>query len=278
MLVVNGDKIEVPGLEGACYLDRPELGFTDKSDYGYRRTSWVRSICIHTRMGIWPQSIAESTKDRHWDELGVRRASDDERTASWHVSIDSDGSYVCHLDLAQHKAYHAGQTNEVSIGIEMYQRSDGTVTQETLDSCVKIVDVLTREFGIQRQFVRETVICRRLARGTEGTRRSQKLAYMPDGLEGKNFVGVFGHRNATKNRGRGDPGDKIFEMLEQAGYEGFYVDQDEDISAWAMRQKRMGLTEDGVPGPATHRKIEDDNQAHGIWIPRPGDDEVVLGE
>ncbi len=275
MLVINGQRVEVPGVESACFLDKASLGFTKRRDFRLRKTSWVRSICIHTRMGINPQTHNPSKKDRHWDELGVKRASRDDRIASWHISIDSDGSYVCHLDLAKHCAYHCGQVNDVSIGIEMYQGADGNVTPETLATCVKIVDVLTREFKIQRQYCTDQTICKRLARSRKPSpkSRSQKLAYIKGGNDGKDVVGVFGHRNATRNRGLGDPGDKIFELLDDAGYEPFSIQRDEDLGIWKVRQERLGILapHDGVPGPGTVRVVEADNQKHGLWIPRPTD-------
>jgi hypothetical protein len=172
MLVINGRRVEVPGVESACFLDDPKLGFTNRRDFRNRKTSWVRSICVHTRMGINPQTHNPSTKDRRWDELGVKRASKDDRVASWHLSIDSDGSMVCHLDLGKHCSYHCGQVNDVSVGIEMYQTADGNVTPETLETCVKVVDVITREFKIQRQFCRDTGITQRLARGQSRLRRA----------------------------------------------------------------------------------------------------------
>ena len=280
MLVINGQKVEVPGVESGCFLDNPKLGFTKKQDFRLRKTSWVRSICVHTRMGIWPQTHEPSKKNRRWDELGVRRASKDDRIASWHISIDSDGSFVCHLDLAKHCAYHAGQTNDYSIGIECWQSADGNVTPETLASCVRIIDVITREFKIQRQFCTENTICKRLARSRKPSpkSRSQQLAYMEGGGNGEDFVGVFGHRNCTKNRGRGDPGDRVFDLLREAGYEEFVIRANEDLNTWKTRQERLGMLPpyDGIPGPGTVRVIEADNQAHGIWVPRPGDSSVEM--
>lgn len=266
MLIINGRKVPVPGIMSESFLDDKKLGFTNKRDFRLRKTSWVRSICLHTRMGVWPQTHKPSIKNRNWDHLGVKRASNDDRIASWHISIDSDGSFVCHLDLAKHCSYHCGQVNDYSIGIEMYQGADGNITPETLASCVQICNVLTEEFNIQRQYVQEDSILKRFARSRKPSpkSRSQKLAYIPGGGNGTDFVGVFGHRNATKNRGRGDPGNKIFELLEEAGYEGFLVGEDEDKKVWKERQESLGMLPpyDGIPGPGTVRVIKSshDNQ------------------
>ena len=277
MLVFNNRRVAVPGLASACFLDDPKYGFTNRRDFGRRTTNWVRSVCMHTRMGAFPQHLINNTKDRKWDELGVKRASKDSRIASWHISIDSDGSFVCHLDLVTDKAYHAGQCNDVSVGIEMYQGADGSITRETIIAAVRILDVITRELGIQRQYALEDNICMRFAAGTKlpgSASRSRQLAYLPGGQSGKDFCGIWGHRNATKNRGKGDPGDFIWQALSNHGYESFVVDSTMDLEVWGVRQRRLGVHHDdcdGVPGPTTRRIIEADNQAHGLWVPRPGD-------
>jgi len=272
-LVFKGKKVQVEGLSSSSFLDDTKLKFTDSKDYRARKTDWVRNICVHTRMGISPQKLIEGSRDRNWDERGVKYASNDSRTASWHISVDADGSFVCHLDLVTLAAYHCGQCNEVSIGIEMYQDSNGAITTATLDATVKILDTITRELKIQRQFPSEDKICTRFA----SNRKSGGLAYLENGRSGTDWVGVFGHRNATSNRGKGDPGDYIFDRLRDAGYEEFSAENFEDIAAWKIRQERLGIeVVDGIPGPSTVKVIEADNQAHGIWIPRPGDDEVLV--
>ena len=230
-------------------------------------------------MGIHPQIIVPP-KNRKWEYAGVRRASGDDRHASWHISVDADGSAACHLDLRTIKAYHCGQCNPWSVGIEMYQGADGSITEETLDSTVLICDVITRELSIQRQFPSQTAICTRLARPTRGGRRSSRLAYLPGGKAGEDFVGLFGHRNATRNRGPGDPGDLIWDKLGAAGYEEFNIDTNEDIRVWKARQEALvdkglyrGNTVDGIPGPGTNRALRcaSAQRPSGIWIPRPGD-------
>lgn len=273
MLVINGKKVEVPGLESACYLDNPKYGFTNKSDYGFRDGKEVKSVCVHTRMGIRNQPLIHDKKGRNWDRIGVSNANRDDRVASWHISIDSDGSFVCHLDLNLHKAYHAGQCNDHSIGIEMYQDVNGTITYETIESCVKILDVITSEFGIQRQFPVEDHILTRFARDTHGKTKSQRAAYMAGGRSGVDYYGIFGHRNATKNRGVGDPGNHIFEALEKAGYEKFRIEDNEDIQVWIDRQKNYCHMNscNGIPGPVTTEILEQSGKKHGMWIERPGD-------
>lgn len=270
MLVINGVEVEVPGVESKSFLDDPIYGFTDPKDWSYRTTGWVRSICVHTRMGMWPQKLVTGGLNSRWDDVVAKRVSKDNRHASWHISI-ADDTFVCHLDLALVKAYHASQANEVSIGIEMFQDSKGRISELTLETAVKVIDVITREFGIQRQIPVERTISRRFARDKKGWKRHQKLAYVRGGLAGKDYVGVWGHRNGTRNRGQGDPGDMIFHHLENAGYEKYQVGQDMDKEAWKTRQRNLALRQDGVPGPKTVRALKKAGYENGIWVPRPSD-------
>lgn len=271
MLVLDGRKVEVPGVVMSNFLDNPKLKFTDKADYGLRKTQWVRSIVYHTRMGISPQSLVANEKDRKWDFKGVSRASGDTRHCSWHISIDSDGSAACHLDIVRHKAYHATHMNDISVGIEMFQDSNGGITQATLNSAVLIGDVLTRELGIQRQFPSETKICTRFA----SPFKRHKHTYLPGGKAGKDYCGLLGHRNLTRNRGRGDPGDLIWIAFANANYQRFAVDLAEDQEVWALNQSDFLMYEDGdcdgVPGPGTVRDLKAMGIHHGIWVLRPGD-------
>lgn len=216
-LVFDGKKINIEGIESVSFLDDKKYAFTNKRDFTQRKIK-PQSICLHTRMGVWPQILVTENKNRRWDELGVKRASADERVASWHISIDADGSFVCHLDLVTITAYHCSQVNPYSIGIEMYQELDGTITQATINTAVKICEVICNELGIAKQFPSGNSILKEFARPDGKAHRTKKRAYMAGGLSGQEFYGVFGHRNATRNRGKGDPGDLIFSELENVGF------------------------------------------------------------
>jgi hypothetical protein len=222
-LIFDGVKVVIPNVESASFLDNPKFGFTNPKDYGKRKGK-PKSICLHTRMGVWPQIVVSEVKNRRWDTVGVQRGSADDRTASWHISIDADGSFVCHLDLITVEAYHASQTNPYSIGIEMYQELDGTITVATLDTAVKICNVICNYLGITKQFPSSNAICQEFARPDGKWHSTKKRAYMRGGRSGANYSGVFGHRNLTRNRGKGDPGDIIFDLLEKEGYKRIDVD------------------------------------------------------
>lgn len=273
-LIIGGQAVEVPGLDGENFFENPKLKLAS-TDFRNRRVWWVRSICVHTRMGIFaPDKIVNGGKNRGWDGVVAGRWSKDERYASAHIAIDGDGSVGCLSDLRLHTTYHAGQVNDVSIGIEMYQEADGTIYTDTLASCLRLVDFLTLRFGIQRQIPAERKICRRFARGTKGSGSAQR-AYLSGGLSGVNFSGVFGHRNVTRNRGPGDPGDEIMAWLSNAGYERYIVDLDEDLNVWAGRQRQLGIHEeevDGIPGSQTLELLRKKHSPTGLWVPRPGDE------
>lgn len=276
-LVINGNKVTVDGVESYCYLDDPKLGFTDKKDYTTRTSGTVPHIMtIHTRLGITNQTIVPGKgpllKGKFsWDDYAARVMSEDDRTSSWHISVGQDGSFTCHLDLATIRAYHAEQINDISIGMEIFQDAEGKIYQASLDTAVKIIDVVTREFGIQRMIPKEKKISIRFARSTPGLKKSQKLAYLAGGRVGVDYWGVMGHRNSTRNRAPGDPGDTIFKMLKDAGYEEFAVESEEDILAWKKRQKDLGLPETGIPDLKTRDALIKAGKPRGMWVSRPGD-------
>jgi hypothetical protein len=275
-LVIQGQKVSVPGLESSSFVDDPTLGL-GREDQKPRTTPWVRNITLHTRMGIAPQRIMARGEDRRWDEAFGRRMRATDRRAGAHVAIDADGSFACHADLVKTEAFHAAHADDAAVGIEIYQDAEGRVWRASLRACVAIVDVITRELGIQRQIPEERGICMRFARDV----RSDRLDYVPGGRSGRDFVGVFGHRNATRNRGPGDPGDEIFDMLAEAGYERFTVDAEDDLEAWQNRQRQLPEYRgaiDGIPGPRTLAALEAAGHPFGLWIRRPEPRAAVKSE
>jgi hypothetical protein len=274
VLIVNGYAHAVPGREGSNYRQNPRLRLTDHRDWRERRKDEVvLSIVLHTRLGKQVILKEGAGPNRGWDRDYAARQSGDDRAASAHVAIDADGSYGCYADLAKIATYHASHMNGVSIGIECYQEPDGTVYAETLKGCADVVDVITRVFGIQRQFPYEREICRRFADIVPGN----KYTFIAGANRGRDFSGLCGHRNITRNRGVGDPGDPIFGVLKERGYEGYWVDRGEDIAAWAQRQRELGMPEheiDGVPEQLTRSKIMMARRGGaGLWVERPGDEE-----
>lgn len=260
-IVIDGQKEEIPGITSVSFVDDPTLAIGDK-DCRPRRGEWIRGIVLHTTKGIpggtdrRPQRILPGLGSSV--DAGHRSANcwaSDGRAASAHLIVDFDGTVSCCADLERTIAYHAGPVNKGTIGVEIYQGSNAELYSGQLDVVVLLVDWLTRRFGIQRQ----------MPAGYLGPVERLELG-------ADNFVGVFGHRDASGNRGRGDPGDEIFTRLRAAGYEAWDIDSQRDITAWKGRQAELGLSPvDGIPGPKTVMALAAAGHPSGQWVRRPGD-------
>jgi len=243
------------------FKDYPEFALKPK-DGRKRPKTWVRGIVLHTTKGIpggrnkTPQDIRPGLgPDTKRDEKVAKMWSLDDRKAGAHLIVDFDASWVNTCDLQTFAAFHAGNVNNVTIGIEIYQGSKAQLYEGQIKSVAVMVDFLTRHFGIQRQVhwpYHRHAIKRGLQRGTD-------------------MVGVYGHRDCSNNRGAGDPGDAVIEYLMDCGYESFDYAEDEDKATWRERQRELDLLDDGVPGPATVQALKDAGHAHGLWVSRPGD-------
>ena len=253
-LLVNDKQIPVDGLSiinpsdhGWCCLE--------PKDHTRRPTPWVRQIILHTTKGDWPQTVLDGRGAGGKARVAADMWRSDPTPSAAHIVVDNDGTVACLCDLATTEAYHATVSNPWSIGIEMYQESGSGVHAAVYEATVKLVPALCRIFGIQFQIPRLAY-------------KNRPLRRMVDG--GKACVGVFGHRDNTDRRGRGDPGDEIFARLAAAGAEAFDHDAEEDLKAWKARQAELnqggaGLTVDGVPGPSTVAALRAAGHPDGIW-------------
>lgn len=234
-----------------------------------RSTSWVRGIVLHTTAGVpggrdlRPQKILPGLGPKTATPRVGKFWSRELRHAGAHLVVDHDGTIVCLADLLGARALHAGAVNDCTIGIEIFQGADAEMYDEQLAIVVRLVDWLTARFGIQRQIPRSyRGPITRLAAG------------------GRDVVGVYGHRDVTDRRGIGDPGGEIMRRLADAGYEPRDFEAKEDLREWSQRQKflnsgyRSGLLVDGIPGKATWRALREAGRVAGMWIPRPGDEDV----
>jgi hypothetical protein len=168
-------------------------------------------------------------------------------------------------DPLRRYTWHAGAVNGFTLGIEMVQEANGDLYADQIAAVVQLIDFLTallsdRGHPIQRQIPWKN-----------GKAVAGVLARLANSDTDQNVTGVYGHRNQTTNRGPGDPGDSIFEALHAAGYLGFDYDSGEDIAWWKAQQRRLGLQEDGIPGPAMAAALKAEGHAHGLWVERPGD-------
>lgn len=260
-LIIKGKPYELPGQIIQNFKDEPKFALK-RNDGRKRPNTWIRGIVLHTTKGLPATKKHPSQKilpgtgpDYKRDERVAQMWSLDSRNAGAQLIIDADGSWVCTSDLATFAAYHAGNVNSVTIGIEIYQGSDGSIYEKQLENVCTMCDFLTRHFSIQRQF-----------------HRPYKRRAIKRGLRrGRDMVGVYGHRDCSNRRGLGDPGDAVFEWLENCGYEAFDYDENEDKDTWAHRQEQLNLLDDGVPGPMTVRALKKKGHEHGLWVSRPGD-------
>lgn len=275
-LIIKGRGIEVPGLKIINFLDEPILKLRPGNDVRRRLSQhWVRNIILHTTKGEWPQTIR--TNLGPFMSIGKKVAkywTTSPENAAAHLVVDWDGTVTCHADLDCDATMHAGACNEFSIGIEIFQgsRPENILYEGQLEKVVLLIDALTLLFGIQRQIP-----------PPDSYRIIPRCG--DEGEKGRMVVGCFGHRNCTQLRGRGDPGDIIFQRLMEAKYEVMDFIRRDDIRVWANRQKKylgMGIDNqyfaDGIPGPLTVRQIQKVHEVEsGLWITRPIDRVLQIG-
>lgn len=261
-LLIRGQRYDVPGVQVIGPGDQP-WAVLSPGDCRTRPNDWPRQITIHTTKGIASQSVRPGKGPGGRDKAVADFWRQDPNHSAAHIIVDNDGSIVCLGDLVRVETYHATTVNEWSVGIEMFQESDGSIYEAVLDSTVRLVlrlcDLLDIPFqGEARPYV-ENGILQRLKNG------------------GKDAVGVFGHRdNAwdfvhnTSTRGRGDPGDIIFLRLRAAGMILHRYDQTPvpgDKQYWtkvqlALNEKySLTLPTDGVCGPLTVAAL----RKYGLW-------------
>ena len=264
-VLVDGKPEEIPGVLTRSPHEDQKLQL-NREDYAVRpRRSdgtfvRVRGIVFHTTEGRWPQVVWPTAGKPGGAERYIARSKVDHRCAAAHLWIDRDGVTFCSSDLLSTQTHHATSVNPLTIGIEIVQGPDGALYRPQIEAAVLVTDWATRHprFRIQRQTVDHY-------RGA--------LSRLATGA-GRDFVGVYGHRDQTTNRGRGDPGDAIFDALEAAGYERFNVAAKEDLERWKSRQTVLGFRGadvDGIPLDKTCDALEASGKKHGLWVARPGD-------
>ena len=274
--VINAKPRPIPGLPVQNYLDNAALTLLLPEDGRLRTTSWIRALCFHTTKGLWPQAVLPGYGPHVDDAAKVNRYWTNNRKAGGaQFVMDRDGTGASMCDCLKVAAYHASQVNDVTQGIEIYQEADHDLYAGELDASVALADALTWFFQIQRQVQDHYV------------GPIQRLDKTHKGLD---VVGVYGHRDVTSNRGRGDPGDHIYDYLIEAnaesgaeavtsaGYEPVDYASSTDLALWKPRQAAMNakgasLKVDGVAGPRTVAAIQKyyPDKPRGLWIVRPID-------
>lgn len=263
--IVNARPRPIPGLAVQNYLDNGALTLLLPEDGAVRRTTWIRALCMHTTKGIWPQAIVPGFGPHVDDAAKVNRYwSNSRKRAGAQFVTDRDGDAGSLCDCFRVAAYHASQVNQVTEGVEIYQESDGDVYAGQLEATVKLCDALTWFLRIQRQVQSAYV---------------GPIPRLDELQKGLDVVGVYGHRDVTSARGRGDPGDHIYTALLAAGYEAVDYDTSTDLAMWKPRQAALnaegaGLRVDGIAGPRTTAAVAkyEPSRPRGLWVVRPIDD------
>ena len=253
-LIIDGTEHLVEGLDVINWRDDQRL-VRSREDGRLRKTRWVRMQINHTTKGIpggkrkEPQTLLPGGVDGGKEFHVAAFWSNSPKQSGAHTVIDTDGSIGQLADLLTTAMYHAGSVNEYSIGHEIYQLSSGGIYESTLRACVAMNLAICKLFGIQFQIHRpyKGKPFKRLSKG------------------GKDCVGIFGHHDQTNNRGPGDPGEFIKDMLVEAGAEEFDFGRNEDIAVWKERQDELGLVADGIPGPQTVQALKAVGYDSGIW-------------
>jgi hypothetical protein len=204
-LIIDGQRIETPGLETISWLDDPAV---PRVKDGRRRVPQsARAIVIHTVHGkLGPLSDVPSAPSVRAERY-ARYQAGTAREVSWHLTVDTDGTIAQSADVAAWTCWHATAVNGWTVGVELVQEADGTVYRPQLAAVVGLCDLLCARLGIERRVparagVPIVGVVPRLT-GTDGP-----------------WSGVFGHRNQTRQRGAGDPGSSVFLALLAAGYAG----------------------------------------------------------
>lgn len=263
-LILNGDKIPTPGLDTVSWLDDPKV--PQATDFN-PRALWIRAIVLHTVHGKQGRLLPGFSRPSSRAESYAKYQANTSRDVSWDYTIDTDGTIVVSNDPIKRYTWHAGDVNPYTIGIEFVQEDNGDLYEGQMDVGVRFLDLLTRELAGRGHPVQ-----RQVPMTVNGTPVQREIARIADNEEAKQVVGIYAHRNQTKNKPVGDPGDAIFHALLRAGYKGFNLDAKDDITFWKDVQTRLGVSPaDGIPGRGTHAALLRAGNKHGLWVERPGD-------
>jgi len=259
-LLLGGQLVPTPGvtvIPPASY-GGPSWCRLDPGDY-MARPGGVQLVVIHTTGGRWPQRLVSgagpSGHARQVLEMwsGADRGGGERAHSAAPLVVDHDGTVYCAADILRCAAYHATAVNARAVGIEMSTFPDGSITTAALAATAQLCALLTWSgadggglLSIPAQMPGAPYRGAPLRRLELGGRQT----------DGRDVVGVIGHRDQTAQRGAGDPGDAIWTRLAALGFEAVDYDSGQDLDLGRARQRWLvahgaALTVDGIVGPAS---------------------------
>lgn len=263
-ITINKIDYNIPGLNTKNWKDGISWikYITDKSP----RNRPIKNIVCHTHEGLISKLLPGTGPNTTIDEALARYQVNTERQVSWDYTVDLNGDVIGQNDPAVDYSWQAGFVNPSSLGIEMIQQNkEGTryLYEEQIKKTVLLIDFLTAALGIQRQIPWDKI------------NNKPVLTQIQRIINFNDFIGIVGHVQLTRDRGKGDPGEHIFLALKEAGYECFDLSLKEDLDVWKTRQKNLGLeTQDGIPGQQTTQALKTKGHKNGMWVQRPIDQQL----
>jgi N-acetyl-anhydromuramyl-L-alanine amidase AmpD len=202
-LIVDHGEIEAAGLDVTTWRDDPSLALKLGQDGRRRRSAEkVEHVVLHTtrgipggrdqrpqviRPGLGPAGSAAEANARYWSRAGSSSGA--------HLVVDYDATIVQTSDLGLVATYHAGgPINGTSVGIEIVQGAEAELYEGQLAAAVRLCGWLAAYFQLPR------------------------TVQWPYRGAGAACAAFLGHRDVSSNRGRGDPGDRVYELLIAAGF------------------------------------------------------------
>lgn len=209
-LIVNGSAIDSRGLEVYSWVDPPGSSglIIPQVKKGRKQTKEkVKACMIHTIFGKIGTVTKLPKSSIQAERMAIRQASGD-REVSWHFTVDRDGTVIQSADPALWMCWHASSANGWSFGIEMVQDENGELNQACINATATLVEILCDVLSIPKIIPVD--------------QNGKILEVYKPKFSGKSgsWSGVLGHRNQTTNRGKGDPGNQIFEELMKRGFQG----------------------------------------------------------
>lgn len=260
MLIVNNVPLVTP-FKSVNWRDNPALRPANE-DYGWRAkradgsVRQFEMVTLHSTSGIWPQEIRTGLGPSTQRPINIvsswRR---DGRQAAAHLIVDFDGTVYQTADLLLEVTWHAQGMNRRSVGIECVQDPTGGgmyvgQLEREADVCDWLATLPINISLVQRQI-------------PDGFHGAEPRFNIPN-TDNTDWYGFVGHR-VRPERGRGDPGDEIFEILADRGYEKFNIRSNQDINTWKARQVGLGLKADGLPGLDTRKALFAAGKKDGLW-------------